>query len=68
MLDAQGRFEVQLCDGIRYSAFAFAGPVNDAVYSEPIEFTATDGDRELVFVLNKSGKEFLELRRKLDQR
>ena len=64
-VDSQGRFEIQLCEGVRYSGFAFAGPPLKGIYSVPVEFTASGGDSELVFVLNKSSKEFRELSRKL---
>ena len=62
-VDSQGRFEVDLCEGVRYSAFAFSGLPKEDAYSEPIEFTAND--TELRFVLNKTQKEFQQLRRKL---
>jgi len=62
-VDAEGRFEIELCEGVRYSAFAFSGFPKGANYSEPIEFTA--GDKELHFVLNKTQQEFNQLSRKL---
>ncbi len=60
-VDAQGRFEVELCEGVRYSAFAFSGSLKDARYSQPVEFVA--GDNELRLVLNKSPQEFDQLSR-----
>jgi len=62
-VDSDGRFEIELCEGVRYSAFAFGGFPKDTVYSEPIEFTA--GDTELQFVLVKTAEEFNQLRKKL---
>lgn len=62
-VDSEGRFEIELCEGVRYSAFAFSGSPKDDSYSEPIEFTA--GDSDLHFVLDKTEKEFNQLSRKL---
>jgi hypothetical protein len=62
-VDSDGRFEIELCEGVRYSAFAFSGLPKDTVYSEPIEFTA--GDTELQFVLTKTAQDFMQLRRNL---
>lgn len=64
LVDSEGRFEIELCEGVRYSAFAFTGFPKDTVYSEPIEFTASD--TELHFVLNKTPEEFDQLSRKLE--
>jgi len=61
----EGRFEVELCEGERYSAFAFSS-FRTNTYSEPIEFTA--GDSELRFVLNKSAEEFRELSKKFQDK
>lgn len=65
-VDAEGRFQIDLCEGVRYSAYAFSGFSKGTVYSEPIEFTA--GDTELRFVLNKNQQEFNNISRKLEQR
>lgn len=62
-VDAEGRFEIELCEGVRYSAFAFGGFPKDTIYSEPIEFTA--GDTEMHLILNKTPQEFNQLSRKL---
>lgn len=59
-IDSEGRFTIELCEGVRYSAFAFGGFPKDTVYSEPVEFTA--GETELHFVLNKTAEEFRQLR------
>jgi hypothetical protein len=64
-VDSEGRFEIELCEGVRYSAFAFSGFPKNSTYSEPIEFRA--GDTELHFVLNKTSNEFNQLRRSLQQ-
>lgn len=60
---SEGRFEIELCEGVRYSAFAFSGFPKNTSYSEPIEFTA--GDSELHFILNKTPQEFNSLSQKL---
>lgn len=36
-VDSEGHFEVELCEGVRYSAFAFSGSPKNISYSEPIE-------------------------------
>ena len=66
-VDAEGRFEFQLCEGVRYSAFVFIGRPGSNLYSEPIEFVPTREKSEFVFLLNKSSKEFLDLSKKLKQ-
>jgi hypothetical protein len=63
-IDAEGRFEFQLCEGVTYSAFAFAGPPRSQKYSAPIEFTATSTNDNLLFTLDKSLFEFQNLRPK----
>jgi hypothetical protein len=40
-VDAEGRFRFELCKGIAYSAFAFAGSPRNSIYSAPLEFVAT---------------------------
>jgi hypothetical protein len=59
---ADGRFEFELCEGIEYSAFAFAGPARSAIYSAPVEFTPTKANDRLVLTLDKSLDEFNKLR------
>jgi hypothetical protein len=59
--DSEGRFQLELCEGVRYSAFAFAGPGRSQMYSAPIEFTATRDGSEFVFILDKSADEFVRL-------
>ena len=63
-VDANGLFTIELCDGITYSAFAFAGPIRSQVYSVPIEFTPGKDNDELVLTLDKTQTEFLKLRHK----
>lgn len=66
VIDAESRFQVKLCDGIGYSAFAFAGPIASAIHSAPIEFTVTK-DLKLEFVLDKSDDEFQKLYKAAEQ-
>lgn len=66
-VDSEGRFEVQLCEWARYSAFAFAGPVRGEIHSAPMEFTARDSGAEMIFVLNKTAKELADLIRKVER-
>ena len=61
-IDAEGRFQFELCEGIRYSAFAFSGPMRSPTYSVPIEFTPTKEDDQLVLILDKTPEEFRKLR------
>jgi hypothetical protein len=65
-IDSDGRFEIELCERVRYSGFAFSGLSGETVYSEPVEFVA--GDAELRFVLNKTPDEFIQSSRRLAQR
>jgi hypothetical protein len=62
-VDSEGRFEIDLCQGVRYSAFAFSGFPQNTSYSEPTEFTA--GASELHFVLDKTPQEFNQLSQKV---
>lgn len=59
--DADGRFEFELLEGITYSAFAFYGPFGSRTYSAPLEFIATKDHDQLLFVLDKTSKEFQAL-------
>jgi hypothetical protein len=61
-IDADGQFEFELCQGIKYTAFAFAGPMRSAVYSAPVEFTPTKVDDGLVLTLDQTSEEFSKLR------
>ena len=61
-IDADGRFQFELCEGIKYSGFAFSGPISSATYSAPIEFKPTKERDQLVLVLDKTPEEFLKLR------
>lgn len=63
VVDAEGRFRFELCEGVTYSAFAFLGPITRAVYSSPIEFTPTPENNRLELVLDKSQEEFDRLSR-----
>jgi len=61
-VDAEGRFRFELCEGVAYSAFAFAGPMRNQMHSAPIEFTVTK-TLQLEFLLDKTSEEFMKLRR-----
>jgi hypothetical protein len=65
-VDAEGRFQIEICEGVRYSAYAFAGFPGD-VYSAPVEFVPGRERPELTLVLNKSAQQFLELSRQLQE-
>lgn len=52
-VDADGRFEFQLCEGVEYSAFAFAGPMRTQKFSARVEFTPTKESNLLVLTLDK---------------
>lgn len=58
-VDADGWFQIELCEGVAYSAFAFAGSPKNAVYSAPLEFTANRKNQHLEFILDKSPDELL---------
>jgi len=60
-IDGEGRFQFQLCEGIKYSAFAFSGSMGSKSYSAPVEFTPTAENDRLVLTLDKSPEEFREL-------
>lgn len=66
-IDAEGRFRFRLCEGIRYSAFAFAGPPGRNTYSAPIEFIPTKENNVVELILNKSQEEFNKLRRAMSK-
>lgn len=61
-IDAEGRFQFELCEGVPYSAFAFAGPVRTQIYSAPIEFTPTRENNRLVLILSKTSADFQKAR------
>jgi len=63
-IDSEGRFQFDLCEGIKYSAFAFSGPLRSATYSAPIEFTPSAENNQLVLTLDKTSDEFRKLRPK----
>jgi len=63
-IDAEGNFRFDLCDGIAYSAFAFAGPIRSAIYSAPVAFTPTKENDQLILILDKTAAEFMKLRPK----
>jgi hypothetical protein len=58
-VDADRRFEFQLCEGIKYSAFAFAGPTPSQINSTPVRFTPTKEYDQLVLTLDTTAEEFL---------
>jgi len=61
-VDAEGRFQFELCEGIQYSAFAFSGPVKSRIYSPPVEFVPNKEHDQMDLVLSKTAEEFLKLR------
>lgn len=63
-IDAEGWFEYELCEGIAYSAYAYYGPYGARTYSAPLEFIATKEHDRLLFVLDKTSKEFDALKPK----
>ncbi len=62
VVDSQGRFTFELSEGVRYSAFAFWGPVLKQMYSAPVAFTPSAETNHLNLVVDKTGDEFLKLR------
>ena len=62
-IDTEGRFQYELCEGIKYSAFAFSGPVRARTYSAPVEFTPTRENDQLVLTIDKTPEEFHKLTR-----
>ena len=66
-IDSDGRFEFELCEGVRYSAFAFSMTGKVTTYSAPIEFVPTQEHTGLIFVLDKSSQDFRALSRKLEE-
>lgn len=62
-VDADGRFTFELCAGVQYSVFAFAGPAREPISSAPVTFTPTEGNSDLVLILDKTVEEFMKLRR-----
>jgi len=63
-IDVEGRFQFELCEGIKYSAFAFSGPMGSQRYSVPVEFTPTSENDQLVLTLDKTPEEFREMHRR----
>jgi len=62
-IDAEGRFQFDLCEGIRYSAYAFAGPMRTQTYSPPVEFVPAQENSRLVLTLGLTSEEFQKARR-----
>jgi hypothetical protein len=67
-IDAEGRFHFELCEGVRYSAFAVAGLEPSADYSAPIEFIPTKENTRLELILDKTGEEFRKLSNAMEGR
>jgi len=65
-IDAEGRFRIEVCEGIPYSAFAYIVSMNpkSLSISAPVEFTPTQEHDQLVLVLDKTPEQFERLRRK----
>jgi hypothetical protein len=57
-VDAEGWFEFELCEGVSYSAYAFAGTIRTQRYSAPIAFTPTKENNRLLLILDKTSEEF----------
>ena len=60
-IDSEGRFRIELCEGVRYSAFASSGPGLKGMYSAPIEFVASKENSKLDLVLDKTWEQFRKL-------
>jgi len=58
VIDSEGRFEFELCEGVGYSVFAFSGRPPYTMYSAPTEFVATKAGDELVLTLTNTWKQF----------
>jgi hypothetical protein len=65
VIDSDGRFVFELCSGVKYSAFAFAGSPNATQYSAPVEFVPSEKDDTLELVLNKTAAEFAALSKRM---
>lgn len=65
-IDAEGRFRLEVCEGIRYSVFASIVSMNSKSpsVSGPVEFTPTQEHDQLVLVLDKTPEQLERLRRK----
>ncbi len=66
VVDSEGLFEIEVCEGVRYSAFAFTSRMRSETFSAPIDFIAR-ADSELRLVIDRTAKEFDELRRNTKQ-
>lgn len=67
-VDSDGRFQMLLCEGVHYSAYALAGLPHNATFSAPIEFTANRQNSEIVLVLDKTFEEFFVLHQRKSRR
>jgi hypothetical protein len=61
IIDSEGRFEFELCEGVGYSAFAFSERPPQEMHSAPVEFVATKEGDELILTLDKTSEEFGDL-------
>jgi len=59
--DDKGRIQFEVCDGVRYSIWAFHGRGSDSKYSGQLEFTAAATQEELTLVIDKTLEEFEKL-------
>ena len=66
-VDAEGHFHFELCEGVRYSAFAFQGGARTGLHSAPVEFVPTKKSNKLVFILDKTNAEFMKLTRSMER-
>jgi len=62
LLDSKGHFEMLLCEGVRYSAYAFTGTSRESAFTAPMEFRVSQADSERTFVLDRTPDEFAKLR------
>jgi hypothetical protein len=60
VVDSEGRFEIELCEGVSYSAFALSGSMRAQKHSAPVAFTARENE-PLVLTVDKTNEEVLEL-------
>jgi hypothetical protein len=67
-IDAEGKFQFEVCEGIKYIAFAssgiFPGAGNSPKYSRRVEFTPTQENNRLVLALDQTEAQFPNSQRK----
>ncbi len=60
VVDSEGRFEIELCEGVSYSAFVLSGPMRSQKHSAPIAFSARENE-PLVLTVDKTNQEVVKL-------